>query len=150
MNAPEALAICRSKRPYKTESKALRAAARCAGRYNARQLRVYQCRECRRWHLTSQPRASRPGAADVGSTCRLYVDGIPQLQVGDYLRTDGGSVYEVVGIRPSPTITGRRYLRCIRTAPDAVLDGARVWPLHWYRRHPSRPTTIAELQRRAL
>lgn len=131
--------VCRAKVRHGSEAKALRAASRLAGKHNTRSLRVYSCRHCNGWHLTSIPRAmdNRPACIrnkGDGSSCMLYVDGLPALAVGHYLRTDGGSVYEVIGIRPSPGIKGRRYLRCIRTAPADVPSEARVWTLHWYRR----------------
>lgn len=48
--------VCRRKRRHRTRARALRAAARCAATYGARQLHVYRCDVCNGWHLTSQPR----------------------------------------------------------------------------------------------
>lgn len=74
--------------------------------------------------------------------CRLYVDGIPSLQEGDYLRTPGGSGYFVVAIRQSPTRPYRRNLRVLRWPVTEIPVGSKVHPLHWYPRSkgPRRPS----------
>ncbi len=51
-----ALLACQRKVRHRTESKALASAARCAGKRNAKGLRVYHCPYCRGWHLTHQVR----------------------------------------------------------------------------------------------
>lgn len=66
--------------------------------------------------------------------CGLYVDGIPQLQVGDYLRTPAGSAYCVTQIRQHRTRPARRNLRCLRWPADEIPEDARVFALHWYPR----------------
>lgn len=70
--------------------------------------------------------------------CKLYVDGIPQLQVGDYLRTPGGSGYLVQQIRPHRVRTYRRNLRCLRWPVDEIPADAVVHELHWYPRTKKR------------
>jgi len=47
---------CMRKIRHRTEERALVRAARCAGKYNARALRVYRCPACNGWHLTSKVR----------------------------------------------------------------------------------------------
>jgi len=71
--------------------------------------------------------------------CKLYVDGIPQLAVGDYLRTTG-SGYLVTEIRQSPRRPTRRNLRCLRWPPAEIPADATVHELHWYarRKKPAR------------
>jgi hypothetical protein len=73
---------------------------------------------------------SRPAYSEV----RLYVDGIFALDVGHFLRTNGGSVYMVQSIRQSPSRRHRRYLRCLRWPVAEVPAEAKVWELTWYRR----------------
>jgi hypothetical protein len=70
--------------------------------------------------------------------CKLYVDGIPSLDVGHYLRTPGGSGYQVVGIRQSMSRPFRRNLRCLRWPVDEIPVDAVVHDLHWYKRAPKR------------
>lgn len=74
--------------------------------------------------------------------CKLYVDGIPQLEVGQYLRTPGGSGYFVTAIRQSPSRPQRRNLRCLRWPPKEIPADAVVHELHWYRRTPKRERRI--------
>lgn len=50
------------KTAYNSKGAALAGAARFAGRYNASRLRVYFCRACTGWHLTSKVRAPQGGA----------------------------------------------------------------------------------------
>jgi hypothetical protein len=66
--------------------------------------------------------------------CKLYVDGLPRLQSGDYITTAGGSAYLVQAVRPSPSIPGRRYLTCVRWPLAEIPADARRWELHWYKR----------------
>lgn len=47
---------CQRKVRHRTEAKALRIAARCAGKHGVRSLHVYHCPHCHGWHLTSQSR----------------------------------------------------------------------------------------------
>jgi hypothetical protein len=71
--------------------------------------------------------------------CKLYVDGLPRLAVGDYITTAGGAGYLVQAVRPSPSIPHRRYLDCVRWPTDEIPPDARRWQLHWYRRPRRRP-----------
>lgn len=66
--------------------------------------------------------------------CRLYIDGLPQLAVGDYIVTEAGSAYLVQTIRPSPTKPQRRYLGCLRWALAEIPTWATRYVLTWYRR----------------
>lgn len=66
--------------------------------------------------------------------CQLYVDGIPTLQVGDYLRTPGGSGYLVTQLRQNGRRPARRHLRCLRWPVAEIPAEAKVYDLHWYRR----------------
>lgn len=75
--------------------------------------------------------------------CKLYVDGIPQLQPGHYLRTRGGSGYYVAEMRQSPTRPRRRNLRCIRTPVADIPTGAIVHELVWYPRAKKRGRRLA-------
>lgn len=77
--------------------------------------------------------------------CKLYVDGIPQLKEGDYLRTPGGSAYLVQKIKPSRSRPERRNLSCLRWPIEEIPAAARVFELHWYRRPKRRPKTLRDL-----
>lgn len=66
--------------------------------------------------------------------CQIYVDGIPELQVGDYLRTPAGSAYLAAALRQNRRRAYRRHLRCVRWPVDAIPDDATVFELHWYAR----------------
>lgn len=66
--------------------------------------------------------------------CRIYVDGIPQLAVGDYLRTPAGSAYCVTEIRQNSRREYRRHLRCLRWPAAEIPDDATIFELHWYAR----------------
>lgn len=66
--------------------------------------------------------------------CGLYVDGIPALQVGDYLRTPGGSGYLVTQLRQNRARPMRRNLRCLRWPVADIPADATVHELHWYPR----------------
>lgn len=72
----------------------------------------------------------------VGTDCRIYVDGLPWLRVGDALVTGGGSGYLVTEIRIQKrgANVGRKHLRCIRVQPGDLAADVRVFVLHWYRR----------------
>lgn len=71
--------------------------------------------------------------------CKLYVDGLPLLQAGDYITTAGGSAYLVQAMRPSPSKPGRRYLDCVRWPPADIPPDARRWQLYWYKRARKAP-----------
>lgn len=66
--------------------------------------------------------------------CRIYVDGIPELKVGDYLRTPAGSGYLVTELRQNRRREYRRHLRCVRWPAVDIPEDAVVFELHWYAR----------------
>lgn len=66
--------------------------------------------------------------------CRLYVDGIPDLVEGHYLRTPGGSAYWVTSIAASRSRPMRRNLRCLRWPVEEIPESAVVHTMHWYPR----------------
>lgn len=66
--------------------------------------------------------------------CRLYIDGIFALQVGDFLVTNGGSAYLVQGIRQNSRRPHRRHLQCVRWPREEIPGGATVHELTWYKR----------------
>lgn len=66
--------------------------------------------------------------------CRIYVDGMPELQVGDYIRTAGGSAYCVTEMRQNSRRPYRRHLRCLRWPIAEIPDDATVFELRWYKR----------------
>jgi hypothetical protein len=70
------------------------------------------------------------------SPCKLYIDGIFDLVVGDYLRTSGGSAYLVQAIRQNRKRAFRRHLECVRWPVEEIPGDAVVHELHWYKRHP--------------
>ena len=73
-------------------------------------------------------------AREPYTSCKLYVDGMPALEVGHYLRTPGGSGYFVAELRQHRTRPQRRNLRCLRWPVNEIPDDATVHELHWYRR----------------
>jgi hypothetical protein len=81
----------------------------------------------------------------LGSMCKLYVDGIPTLAVGDYLRTSGGSCYLVAVMRPNRNRPARRHLTCIRSDPTKIEPDAKVHLLHWYKRQKRAPNTLRNI-----
>ena len=66
--------------------------------------------------------------------CQLYVDGMPSLQVGHYIRTRGGSGYWVTGMRQNKRRPQRRHLRCLRWPVEEIPPDATVHELVWYSR----------------
>lgn len=70
--------------------------------------------------------------------CKLYIDGIPTLQAGEYLVTVArgrwSSGYRVLEVRQSPSKPQRRNLLCERVRPVDIPAGPRVYVLHWYSR----------------
>lgn len=70
--------------------------------------------------------------------CKIYIDGIFDLQEGHFLRTPGGSAYLVQGIRQNRRRAYRRHLQCVRWPIDDIPGGATVHELHWYRRETRR------------
>lgn len=73
-------------------------------------------------------------ARPLYTPCKLFIDGLPQLEVGDFIVTKAGSAYLVQTIRPSPTRPERRYLGCLRWALDEIPPAATRYVLTWYRR----------------
>lgn len=75
-------------------------------------------------------------AKPYGSPCRLFIDwqGDPPSEPGWYLRSQGGSVYEVDAQRPTRVRPSRLVLSCIRTDPTTIPDGATVYDFTWYPR----------------
>lgn len=74
--------------------------------------------------------------------CKLYVDGIHDLEVGHYLRTPGGSGYFVSEVKQSPTRPARRNLRCLRWPIAEIPPKAIVHDLYWYPRTKKPARTI--------
>jgi hypothetical protein len=75
--------------------------------------------------------------AKYGTVCRIYMDlrGPENTPAeGEFIRTNGGSVYRVLEGRSSPSRPGRVYFTVRRTDPDDLERGAVIWPLFWYRR----------------
>jgi hypothetical protein len=66
--------------------------------------------------------------------CKLYVDGIPRLRCGHYIRSNGGSVYLVQTMRQNRNRPQRRHLDCVRWPPDQIPRGAVVHEIRWYPR----------------
>lgn len=75
--------------------------------------------------------------------CGLYVDGIPELTVGDYLRTPAGSGYLVTEVRQNSRRANRRHLRCVRWPVADIPDDATVFELHWYPRKGRRTRRLS-------
>jgi hypothetical protein len=67
------------------------------------------------------------------TTVKLFYDG-RTVKVGDYLRSNGGSVYHIDEVSQSPSRPERRYLKCRRWPPDQVPADGVVHPLFWYER----------------
>jgi hypothetical protein len=78
---------------------------------------------------------------------KLFYDG-RDVQVGDYLRSNGGSVYHIDGVSQSPSRPQRRYLKCTRWPPDQVPEGATVHPIVWYPRKAKRRSRLSDIGRR--
>lgn len=74
--------------------------------------------------------------------CKLYVDGIPNLQAGHYLVTLARGVmssgYLVLDLRQSRAKPQRRNLTCERVRPVDIPGGSTVHLLHWYSRSRKR------------
>lgn len=66
--------------------------------------------------------------------CKLYTDGIPSLEVGQFLRTEAGSAYLVQAMRPSRSRPNRRHLRCLRWPLAEIPTTSTVHTIHWYSR----------------
>jgi hypothetical protein len=70
--------------------------------------------------------------------CKLYIDGAPTLQAGDYIRTPAGSAYLVQTMRQNRNRPHRRHLGCLRWPAAEIPQDARVHPLYWYPRKARR------------
>lgn len=70
--------------------------------------------------------------------CKLYVDGFPDLMVGDYITTSGGSAYLVQASRQSQTRPERKHLQCLRWPIAEIPEGANRFELFWYSRSKRR------------
>lgn len=77
--------------------------------------------------------------------CKLYIDGLPGIQPGDGIETEGGSAYLVQKVRPSPSKPHRRYLTCLRWDKGDWLPHQRVFTLTWYKRPPRRARRLSDL-----
>lgn len=66
--------------------------------------------------------------------CKLYVDGVDGIQVGDYITTAAGSAYLVQTLRVSRTRPERKHMQCLRWPIDLIPDDANCYRLNWYRR----------------
>jgi hypothetical protein len=78
--------------------------------------------------------------------CKLFIDGLPTLAVGDYITTQGGSGYCVTAIRPSRLRPYRRYLQCLRWPVAEIPAESTVHTLHWYKRTPKAKRRLSSLQ----
>jgi hypothetical protein len=76
------------------------------------------------------------------SACKLYYDGAANLAIGDYLVTPGGSAYLVQTIRQNRNRPYRKHLDCLRWPKAEIPDGAKVHPLHWYKRQKRPARTL--------
>lgn len=83
------------------------------------------------------------------SECRIYVDGCPELAVGDYMVTTGGSGYRVQSIRQDKKREHRRHLACLRWPIAEIPEGANVFEFRWYPRKKKRATTLGQMAARA-
>lgn len=77
---------------------------------------------------------------------KLFYDG-GKVEVGDFMRSNGGSVYRIDDVRQSPSIERRRYLNCTRWPADEIPAGATVHPIHWYARKKKAARRLAEFAR---
>lgn len=80
--------------------------------------------------------------------CKLFCDGIPQLDVGHFLRTDGGSAYLVQSMRQDRKRPQRRHLVCLRWPVDEIPADAVVHSFYWYPRRKRRAVTLQQFQAR--
>ena len=76
--------------------------------------------------------------------CKLFYDGGARLELGDYLRTPGGSAYLIQIVRPNGNRTYRRHLDCVRWPIDEIPENAVIHPLHWYARKRRLAKRLAE------
>lgn len=80
--------------------------------------------------------------------CRIFYDGV--VNAGDFLKSNGGSVYLVQSVRQDKKRKRRRHLVCLRWPADEIPADAVVRSLIWYPRKKKSATTLAKYsQRRA-
>jgi hypothetical protein len=76
--------------------------------------------------------------------CTLFYDGGARLEVGDYLKTPGGSAYLIQTVRQNRNRAYRRHLGCVRWPVEDIPDNAVVHALHWYVRKKKPGRRLAE------
>ena len=77
------------------------------------------------------------------TSCKLFIDGVPTLKIGDYLRTPAGSAYLVQAMRTNRNRAYRRHLSCLRWPAAEIPADATVYPLHWYSRNKKSGRSLA-------
>lgn len=77
--------------------------------------------------------------------CKLYVDGLPSLSAGEYLRTLAGSAYLVQSIRQNRRQPQRRHLDCLRWPLAEIPAEAVVHTFYWYSRNKKAARTLQSL-----
>lgn len=82
----------------------------------------------------------RPG--QFFTPTRLYYDSPRRVEPGQFILSNGGSVYLVRRVRHSPTIRFRKYLDVLRFDPTQVPTDAVVHVLVWYPRRRRRGVRI--------
>lgn len=80
------------------------------------------------------------------SQCKLYYDGVAQLEVGHYLRTPGDSAYRIQDVRQDRKRAYRRHLTCLRWPVEEIPADATVHPLHWYKRQKKRAIPLGHIR----
>lgn len=75
--------------------------------------------------------------------CKLYVDGIFALRIGEFLVSNGGSAYLVQAIRQNSKRPHRRHLSCVRWPREEIPQDATVHEFTWYKRRRRRLTPAA-------
>jgi len=74
------------------------------------------------------------------TSCKLYADGFPDLQVGDFITTEAGSAYLVQTMRVGRSNPGRKHLECLRWPIAEIPADAKRHVLYWYSRGKRRST----------
>lgn len=80
--------------------------------------------------------------------CSIYVDGCPDVEVGQFIRTTG-SAYRVQSIRQNRNRPRRRHLVCLRWPVAEIPAGSTVHAFRWYPRKKKQATTLAQMASRA-
>ena len=68
------------------------------------------------------------------TSCKLYMDGVDGIQVGDYITTAAGSAYLVQTLRVTRARPERKHMQCLRWPIADVPHDARCFTLTWYAR----------------